>query len=251
MLIYSWNINGYNTCDKFSGMTGIIREEPEIICLQEVKVSDPDVLNTIYTYQYEQYYRLSSNKGHNGVYIYSKEKAKNQITEIGLPRFDADGRFLCLEFADLYLINVYMPHGGRDKSELPYKLEAYRCLQNFLAKICEKKVIVVGDFNIACSELDAERYRNNRDNIMFTAQERDAFKKILELGYVDVFRVTYPKLRAYTWWPYAFNARERNVGWRIDYCLVSLPLVHQVSSIAIEKEIQGSDHCPIKVKINL
>lgn len=250
MLIYSWNINGFNTCDRSEGFSHMLQMEPDIICLQEVKVSEPDVLNTFYTFKYEQYYNFSSHKGHNGVFIYSKLKTLNEIAEIGMPRFDRDGRFLCLEFEDFYLVNVYMPHGRRDQGELPYKLEAYRHLENFLSGLRDKKVLVVGDFNVARSELDVERYRSNQKNVMLTTQERAAFESFLELGYKDVFRELHPGLRAYTWWPYAFNARERNVGWRIDYCLVSPPLFDMVKCIEIVHNILGSDHCPIKIELS-
>lgn len=251
MLFYSWNINGFNTCDRFGGLTNIIQASPDIICLQEVKVSDSDVLNTLYTFQYEQYYNFSSNKGHNGVYIYSKKRAVDEIVDIGFPRFDSEGRFLCLIFEDCILINVYMPHGGRDKKELTYKIEAYHYLVDFLSKIHDKKVIVTGDFNIAYSELEVERYQNNKNNIMFTIEEREIFEKLLDIGYVDIFRKLNPGKRSYTWWPYAFRARERNVGWRIDYCIVSMPLVEQVKNIEILKDILGSDHCPIKIELDL
>lgn len=251
MLIYSWNINGFNTCDRSEGLTHVLQSNPDIICLQEVKVSDPNALNTFYTLQYEQYYNFSSHKGHNGVFIYSKQRAAGELTEIGMPRFDQDGRFLCLEFEDFYLINVYMPHGGRDQKDLPYKLKAYRQLEIFLSELRDKKVLVVGDFNIARSELDVERYRSNQKNIMLTAEERVIFEMLLELGYADAFRELHPELRAYTWWPYAFNARERNIGWRIDYCLVSSPLLGAVKCVEIAHDILGSDHCPLRIELNL
>ena len=251
MLIYSWNINGFNTCDKYGGFGKILLENPDILCLQEVKVGDPTMLNTLSTYQYKQYYSFSAHKGHNGVYIYSRKKAANVITEIGLPRFDIDGRFLCLEFEDCYLINVYMPHGGRNQEELPYKMEAYRFLQEFLFKIRNKNVVVMGDFNVAYSPLEVERYRSNQKNTMFTMEERETFKKLLDIGYFDVFRILHPGQRAYTWWPYAYHARERNIGWRIDYFLVSNSLRTRIENIEISKNILGSDHCPIKMKIDL
>lgn len=251
MMIYSWNINGFNTCDKSEGFTHVLQSNPDIICLQEVKVSDPTVLNTFYTFQYEQYYNFSSRKGHNGVYIYSKRKATDEIAGIGMPRFDADGRFLCLEFDGFYLVNVYMPHGGRDQKELPYKLEAYRRLEDFLSRIHDKKVIVVGDFNIARGELDVERYQHNKKNIMFTADERAMFERLLDIGYIDAFREFHSEIREYTWWPYAFRARARNIGWRIDYCLVSPSLFNAVKYVEIDSSILGSDHCPIKIELDL
>lgn len=251
MIICSWNVNGFNTCDKFGGFTEILKMHPDIICLQEVKVSDSNILNTFWTFQYEQYYNFSSKKGHNGVYIYSKNKPINIIEKIGLPRFDTDGRFLCLEFDAFYMVNVYMPHGGRDKRDLAYKMDAYKFLKDFLSKFCDKKIIIAGDFNIAYSELEVERYRTNQDNIMFTLEERNSFKELLKAGYVDAFRELNPLLKAYTWWPYAFNSRERNIGWRLDYYLISLSLINKVRSVEIMKNILGSDHCPVKMLLDL
>lgn len=251
MLIYTWNVNGFNTCDRSDGFSRILQTEPDFICLQEVKVSDPAVLNTFYTFQYEQYCNLSLHKGRNGVFIFSCRQALGETAKIGMTRFDRDGRFLCLAFENFYLVNVYMPHGGRDQRDLPYKLDAYRHLRSFLSGLIDKRVLVVGDFNIARSSLDVERYRSNLKNIMLTDQERAAFESLLEVGYKDVFRELHPDLRAYTWWPYAFSARERNVGWRIDYCLVSPSLFDMVRHIEIVHSIFGSDHCPIKIELNL
>lgn len=248
MRIFSWNINGYNTCDKYGGFSELLERQPDILCLQEVKVSDPEYLYNFFTASYEHYYHFSSNKGHNGVYILSRQKALRHLTTIGLKRFDADGRFLCLEYEEFLIINVYMPHGGRDKSNLPYKLEAYRYLRKFLSEIACKNVLIVGDFNIALSDLDVENYRQNRNNIMFTAEEREVFTGLLQCGYEDLFRSRFPDLRKYTWWPYAYDARERNVGWRIDYCLASKGLSRKVKKVEILGEIRGSDHCPVGVE---
>lgn len=249
MTIYSWNINGYQTCDKYGGLSRIIEEQPEFICLQEVKVGDDFCLNNLFTLSYEHYYNFSSKKGHNGVYIYSRHKALRCYYNIGHVRFDKEGRFICLEFKDFSLINVYMPHGGRDKKNLEYKLEAYQYLIEFLKMMNKKNIIVVGDFNIAYSTLDVERYKSNKNNVMFTESEREIFQKILRLDYVDIFREKNPLVRQYTWWPYAFEARKRNVGWRIDYCFVTKSYMNNVKKIEILQEVLGSDHCPIRVEV--
>lgn len=251
MNIITWNINGYNTVDKYGGFSRLLGEKPSFICLQEVKISNPNQLYTIFTLEYEHYYNLSSNKGHNGVYIYAMNAAKQVITEIGMDRFDSEGRFLCLEYDDYYIINVYMPHGGRDKKNLSYKLDSYVYLTSFLKKIKEKKVIVMGDFNIAFSDIDVERYKENKENIMFTKEERDAFGQLLASGYEDVYRLFYPNKREYSWWPYAYGARSRNIGWRIDYFLISQKLEDEVKEIDIRTDIAGSDHCPLQLLINI
>ena len=144
-----------------------------------------------------------------------------------------------------------MPHGGRDKKHLSYKLESYEYLTNFLKKIKEKKVIVMGDFNIAFSDIDVERYKENQENIMFTKEERNTFGELFASGYKDVYRLLYPDKREYSWWPYAYNARSRNVGWRIDYFLISPKLEDKVEKIDIRTDIAGSDHCPLQLLVNV
>lgn len=245
MNIVSWNINGFNTADKYGGFSKLVGEAPSFICLQEVKISDPNLLYTIFTLGYKHYYNFSAGRGHNGVYIYAADAARQVITEIGMDRFDSEGRFLCLQYDGYYVVNVYMPHGGRDKKNLSYKLESYACLSDFLNGIKESRLIVLGDFNIASSELDVERHRENKGNIMFTEEERKAFGKLLESGYKDAFRLLYPDKREYSWWPYAYGARDRNIGWRIDYFLVSQKLGDKVRKLDIRADIAGSDHCPL------
>lgn len=251
MIIYSWNINGYRTCDRYGGLSKILEKQPDIICLQEVKIGDPAYLNNLFTFSYEHYFNFSFEKGHNGVYVYSKRRAVNCHKEINFDRFDQEGRFLCLEFGDYILINIYMPHGGRDKRNLQYKIESYYHLIDFLRSLKDEKVILIGDFNIAHCELDVERYKNNESNIMFTTQEREIFTSLLDLGYIDAYRYKNQNLRQYTWWPYAFDARDRNIGWRIDYCLVSQNCIGNIEEVEIVKEILGSDHCPICVQLAL
>ena len=249
MKLYSWNINGYNTCNRYGGFDTILQDEPDIICFQEVKVSDPEVLNSIFTLNYNKYYNFSERKGHNGVFVYSKELPEEITYGIGYDRFDKDGRIVCLEYNKFILINLYMPHGGRDKCELSYKLNAYSYLFSFLNRLYIKKkpLLLAGDFNIAHTELDLERSKNNQNNIMFTIEERNCFSKLLSYNLSDVYRELHPDEKRYTWWPYAFQARERNIGWRIDYLLVSKNRF-SINDIELCYSVLGSDHCPIKME---
>lgn len=252
MKIYSWNINGFNSCDEYGTFSKMLAEQPDIICFQEVKVSDPELLNTLFTFGYEKYYNFSEKKGHNGVFIFSKIQAEEVRDSIGLERFDRDGRYICLEFPDLTLVNLYMPHGGRDKKDLRYKLDSYDAIIR-MVKEClniDKPLVMVGDFNVAHTELDVERYKNNIDNIMFTSEERVAFSKLLSMGLHDLYREKNINVREYTWWPYAYNARERNIGWRIDYILSTIGGI-KVKKIDLHKEWLGSDHCPLSVDIDI
>lgn len=250
MLIYSWNINGFKTCDKYGGYSNILNESPDFFCLQEVKTQDPELLNNFFTMEYQHYYNFALKKGRHGVYILAKKPALKCIYSIGLDLFDLEGRFICLEYNEFYLLNVYMPHGGRKKETLKYKLLAYQQLINFITSLKNKHIIISGDFNIAYSTLDVERYKNNYNNTMFTIEERQQLNRLLDLGFVDAYRKFNPIEREYTWWPYAFEARKRDVGWRIDYFFVSSSMVDKIKNISIMKGVLGSDHCPIRIIID-
>lgn len=249
MLLYSWNINGFKTCDKYDGYSKILNENPDFFCLQEVKVHDPNLLNNLFTLEYQHYYNFSNEKGRNGVYILAKNPAKQYISTIGFEPFDYEGRFICLEYDEFYLINVYMPHGGRKKESLKYKLSVYEKFLKFLKTLCEKQVIISGDFNIAYSNLDVERYKDNFNNTMFTIDERKQLQDLLDIGFIDTYRTLNANNREYTWWPYAFEARKRNIGWRIDYIFISTGLSDKLKKVYIRKDILGSDHCPIGINI--
>ena len=251
MKLYSWNVNGYHACSRHGGLDVLLRTCPDIICLQEVKASQPEALDDIFTWDYEKYHSLSEKKGHHGVSVLTRAAPERVEYGIGLDRFDRDGRFLCLEYRSFVLINVYMPHGSRDKHELPYKLDAYAGLRAYLKELLrgEKPVLLAGDFNVAHTELDLERVRDNQGNIMFTEEERNAFGSLLSVGLTDVFRVHRPTAKEYSWWPYAFRARERNVGWRLDYLMISKN-GFQVREVRLCKEIPGSDHCPVYAEMS-
>jgi len=154
-----------------------------------------------------------------------------------------------LDFKDFSLINVYLPHGGRKKENLQYKLKAFKELRKYLKKIKDKKIILAGDFNVAHTELDLAKPKENRNNVMFLPQERVQIDKILKLGFFDTFRYLHKKEKAFTWWLKAFNCKERNIGWRIDYIFVSKPLISKLKKAFVLKEIEISDHCPIGIEI--
>ena len=156
---------------------------------------------------------------------------------------------LKLKYPDFTLVNFYIPHGGRQKENLSYKLEVYELLLNFLSKIKNQNVIVIGDFNIAHQEIDLARPKDNQKNIMFTPEERRKLDEIIELGFIDSFRIFNKKGGNYTWWPYFVDARERNLGWRIDYIFVSKPLWNKLKGAFILKDVYGSDHCPVGIEL--
>ena len=203
--------------------------------------------------KYQKCYFVASNfadkKGYSGVAVFSKKVPKNIKLGLEEKRFDREGRYLELDFGDFIIINIYLPHGGRQKENLDYKLSVYKKLIDKLNKLKNKKVIVIGDFNIAHTELDLARPKNNQKNIMFTLEERRQIDEIIKLRYIDSFRKYHQGSGHYTWWPWIANCRERNLGWRIDYTFVSKKLTKSLTSGDILYNVFGSDHCPIILEV--
>jgi len=181
--------------------------------------------------------------------VFSKKRPLEIKTKLGLKRFDSEGRFLELQYSEFTLANFYLPHGGRQKENLSYKLEVYQKLFQYLKKMKNKKLILIGDFNVAHEEIDLARPKQNKNNIMFTPKEREQIDKLLNLGFVDSFRKFHKEGGHYTWWPYFANTRQRNLGWRIDYTFVSKNLSSKIKNAFILPKVQGSDHCPIGIEI--
>lgn len=250
MKVVSWNVNGLRSVYKKNFVTWLKKTDADIVCLQEIKTqlsSLPPDLATLNNYK--SYYNFALKKGYSGVAVYVKKEPYKLEQVLSHPRFDQEGRILRLDYHDFSLINLYLPHGGRQKENLIYKLEVYDLLLNYLEKIKHQNIILIGDFNIAHQEIDLARPKQNRKNTMFTPKEREKIDKIIKLGFTDTFREFNKEGGDYTWWPYFANARKRNLGWRIDYAFVSKSLVPKLKSSFILQEIKGSDHCPIGAEI--
>lgn len=250
MKIVSWNVNGLRACAKNGFLDFVKKENPDIICLQEIKCCEKQIPKDLQRLGYKILVNSAGKKGYSGIAIFTCEEPTAISDKLSLLRFDNEGRFLRLDFKDFILINIYLPHGGRDQSKLAYKLESYQKLLSYLGKIKNKKVILAGDFNVAHTELDLARPKQNVKNIMFTPEERKQLDKLENLGFADIFRSLHPEGGHYTWWPYMANARERNLGWRIDYIFTSKLLTLKLKNAFILPKAQGSDHCPIGVEIN-
>lgn len=246
MKIISWNVNGLKSIFEKGFFDFLERERPEILCLQEIKFQ---AFSEMKIKDYFAYFNCGKKKGFWGTAVFTKKKPLRIERNLGFKRFDGEGRFLRLDFNDFLLINVYLPHGGREKENMGYKLRAFRELRKYLRKIANQKIILAGDFNIAHKEIDLARPKENRENTMFTLAERKQIDKILKLGFYDSFRQFNKEGGNFTWWPYSFNARKRNLGWRIDYIFVSKLFLPRLKNSFILKEIKGSDHCPIGIKI--
>ena len=254
MQIVSWNINGIRSIYKKNFLEWFLKTKADIICLQEIKAQEEQIPNDLLKIpDYYFYFNQALKKGYSGVAVYTKQKPLKINDKLGLKQFDEEGRMLELEYSDFILINLYLPHGGRQKENLKYKLKVYDYLIKYLKHLKQntnKGIILAGDFNIAHQDIDLARPDENRDNIMFTPEERERIDKIINLGFIDTFRQFHQDGGYYTWWPYMFHARERNLGWRIDYIFVSQLLLSHLKNSFILSKIMGSDHCPIGIELS-
>ncbi len=246
MQIISWNVNGLRAAYKKGFCRFVEKEDADFYCLQEIKANKDQLPSDLVNPKgYYSYFNSAQKRGYSGVVVYAKKKPISIVRKIGIKKFNNEGRYLELKYPNFTLINIYIPHGGRQKENLKYKLLVYEKIHNKLSHLKNKKVIFIGDFNIAHTEKDLERPKQNQKNIMFTPEERKQIDIILNFGFVDSFRKFHNKKGNYTWWPYAFNARERNLGWRIDYGFVSRKLTNKLKTAHIYTNTKGSDHCPI------
>ena len=247
MKIITWNINGYRSAEKTNSVEELIQKNhPDIICLQEIKMNHP-VLDE---YGYHCYYNFAEKNGYSGTMIFTKEKPLDVKYDVGLNRLDQEGRFLLLEYEKFILINIYIPHGGRKKENHPYKFAVINQLLEQVKKQ-KKHVIICTDFNIAHKEIDVKNYKTNYNNNMFSYEERAKIDELLNLGMVDSFRVLEEKGNIYSMWPNGFSARERNMGWRIDYIFISKSLEKNIKKVKYLNEQMGSDHCPYRIDIEI
>lgn len=250
MKLITWNVNGIRSVYQKGFLESAGKIGADVVCLQEIKAEIGKIPDEVVRMAvYFAYFNSAEKKGYAGTAVFSKTKPNKVIRKIGLERFDSEGRFLRLDFDDFILLNIYLPHGGRQKENLGYKLEVYDCLLKYLKKIKNKNIILAGDFNIAHSEIDLARPKSNKNNIMFTQEERAQLDKLESLGFVDSLRKFKQEGGNYTWWPYMANARDRNLGWRIDYVFVSANLQPKLKTAFILSDIFGSDHCPAGVEV--
>ncbi len=252
MRIISWNVNGINACEKKGLVEFIHKSQADVICIQETKSPTKATPALIDIKSYEDHWVYAEKKGYSGVMSYIKKTKSPKIIEgIGIEEFDKEGRVQILEFKHFHLINVYFPNSGRDLKRLPYKLK----FNNDFLKFCErlrksKPIIICGDFNVAHEEIDLTNPKKNQKTAGFTPQEREWFTEFLSHDYIDTFREFIKEPNHYTYWSYRYNAREKNIGWRVDYFVVSTELRSKVKESYILKEVTGSDHCPIGLLIS-
>ncbi|MEI6042109.1 MAG: exodeoxyribonuclease III [bacterium] len=256
--IISWNVNGLRAIHRKGSFELIMQQNTDFMCMQETKVHvdqlDEKILNPKGYVSYFDHSKLK--KGYSGIAIYMKDilTTPNKIEYgFGIPKMDQEGRMICLIFDKWALINCYFPNGGGAPERFQYKLDFYKEFLKYCKKLTNKGLSVVfcGDVNVAHEEIDLARPKQNKKSIGFLPEERIWIDKFIEAGYVDVFRELHPhKIDAYTWWDMKTFARERNVGWRIDYFFVSKKIMNQIKSCTIEDDFTGSDHCPVKLVVD-
>ncbi len=245
--LVSWNVNGLRAVYKKGFMESLKEMDPDVIGLQEIKAMVeqlPDPLQKLEGYH--SYFYSAERKGYSGVATYSKQKAESVVRGIGDPRFDEEGRVLTLEFPTYYFINCYFPNSKNDLSRLDFKHEFNVTLQSFAEELANKKsVVVCGDFNVAHKEIDLANPKQNRKNAGFTLEECAWMDSFTKAGWVDSFRTKNKEPEQYSWWSYRSRARDRNIGWRIDYLCVDKKSRKQIADAEIYQHIYGSDHCPV------
>ena len=245
----SWNVNGLRAVIKKGFLEYIEEEKPDIIGLQEIKLSEGQL--DLEIPGYNMYYNYAERKGYSGTAIFTKEKPINVTYGIGMEEHDNEGRVITAEFFEYYFVTVYTPNSKDKLLRLDYRMiwedEFLKYLKN-LEK--SKPVIVCGDLNVAHKEIDLKNPKTNTRNPGFTIEERNKFTNLLDSGFIDTFRYFYPdKEFAYSWWSYRGNARKNNTGWRIDYFCVSDSLKDRITDAEIQSNIEGSDHCPVVLYI--
>jgi exodeoxyribonuclease-3 len=247
--IISWNVNGLRSAEK-KGFWGKIKElDPDIVCLQEIKAK-PEQLSLAMRKPegWYAYFFPAQRPGYSGVAVYSKKQPLKVHYGLGDDRFDAEGRVLVLVFAEFVLVNAYFPNGGRDDERLKFKLDFCEVIQEFLLGFSQP-VFLGGDINTAHQERDLARPRENVKNSGFLPVERAWLDRFIAAGFVDSFRVFHTEGENYSWWDMKTRARERNVGWRIDYFFVSAGCEKYLQDAFILPEVMGSDHCPVGIEV--
>ncbi len=246
----SWNVNGIRAAIR-KGLPGVLHMDYDIVALQETKADDDVLPESLKALPYGVYSNPAAKKGYSGTLTLSKEKPLKVLKGMGNEDFDNEGRVLALEFEKFWFVNTYFPNSQRDLARLSYKLAFDRAFERWcLALDRSKPLVICGDFNVAHEDIDIARPEENLGNAGFTVQEREWLTSFLDDGYVDAFRSFTKEGGHYTWWSYMFNARAKNVGWRIDYFLVSKRLAKSVKSSAILDSVTGSDHAPVDILID-
>ena len=245
----SWNVNGLRACIKKGFLDAFSRLDADCFCLQETKLQPHQI--ELDLPGYEQYWNSAVKKGYSGTALFTKIKPLSVTYGLGSEEHDQEGRVITAEFDDHYLITCYTPNSKRDLARLDYRMHWEDDFRKYLTELSLKKpVVLCGDLNVAHKEIDLENPASNHKNAGFTDEERNKMSELLAAGFTDTFRYLYPdKEKAYSWWSYFAKSRERNIGWRIDYFIVSSALNAHIKGADIHPDIMGSDHCPVELNL--
>lgn len=253
MKLISWNVNGIRAVLKKGFLDFVAAEHPDVLCLQETKASPEQLPKELLEIPgYSSYFSSSIvKKGYSGVAIYTKKQPKNVLHGYGIQRFDDEGRIIIAEYDKFVLINNYYPNGKKDAIRLQYKMDFYDAFLEYVLNLVQqgKNVIICGDVNTAHKEIDLERPKENRNTSGFLPIETEWMDKFLAAGFTDTFRMFNSEGKNYTWWDQVTRARDRNVGWRIDYFFVNNAYTKNVTRAFILPDVMGSDHCPVGIEI--
>ena len=250
--ILSWNVNGIRAAYKKGILNWFSKEQPDILCIQETKAMKEQLPQDLLNVNgYTSYFSSAERKGYSGTATYTKVNPVKVANGIGIKKFDSEGRFLITEFDEFILFNIYFPNGKAKKERLQYKMDFYEAFLKHLKKLLkqDKKIVICGDVNTAHKEIDLARPKANEKISGFLPEERKWIDKLLETGFTDTFRKFNQKPEQYTWWDMMTRARDRNVGWRIDYFFISDNLNDNLKNAIILPEVMGSDHCPVGIEL--
>lgn len=251
MKFVSWNVNGLRACVGKGFVESFNALDADFFCLQETKLQAGQI--DLDLPGYHDYWNYAVKKGYSGTAIFAKQPALSVAYGIGIEEHDTEGRVITLEYENIYLVTCYTPNAQQELARLDYRMAWEDAFLAYLKGLDEKKpVILCGDLNVAHKPIDLKNPASNKRNAGFTDEERGAFSRLLENGFVDSFRHLYPDLEgAYSWWSYRFSARAKNAGWRIDYFVVSRRLADKIQAATIHPDIFGSDHCPVGLELNI
>lgn len=249
MRLISWNVNGLRACVGKGFLDFMTKESPDVMCLQETKLQEGQI--DLDLPGYFQYWNYAVKKGYSGTALFTKTEPLSVTYGIGIKEHDQEGRVICAEFAEFYLVTVYTPNSQNELARLDYRMEWEDAFLAYLKNLEKNKpVIVCGDLNVAHEEIDLKNPKTNHKNAGFTDEERAKMTTFLQSGFIDTFRYFYPdREEIYSWWSYRFHAREKNAGWRIDYFIASECLKEKLVDAKIDTQVLGSDHCPVELVI--
>jgi exodeoxyribonuclease III len=255
MKIITWNVNGFRAALSKNIWDWLESQQADIICLQEIKVKpeqlDREQMNLLAGYNI--IWHPAQRPGYSGVVTMTRHRSREYKIGLGIPQYDVEGRLIQTYHDDFSLFNVYFPNGKRDHGRLTYKLDFYCDFLEYCDSLHAngEAIVICGDFNTAHNEIDLANPKQNEKTSGFLPEERAWIDRYLENGFIDVFRYLHAHKVQYTWWTYRFGARQRNIGWRLDYFLVSEKLISRINEINIHDDVLGSDHCPVSLTIDL